>query len=108
MIALVPPPLTCAPWCEGQNHHLPMDRACWGPATYIDPLSLSQDPEPERVGVYSYRRDDTAAASVKLHIELEGVDADPCLTAREARALAEALTAAADAIEGDGEAVSLR
>lgn len=93
------PPIVCTPWCDGRNHHLPIDRACWGPARHIQ--ITSADYEQDHFCAMAYRCDEDSAAGVKIHLELTrwGVDVDPVLTAGEARELAAALLAAADQIE---------
>jgi hypothetical protein len=99
-------PVVCAPWCEDKSHHrLAIDRACWSPGTNVK-LSLSDSSEVDLLGVYAYRQDETAPPAVKLHVYLDerDVDSDPLLTAGEARTLSEALTAAADLIEGNPNA----
>jgi hypothetical protein len=94
------PPVVCAPWCEGRNHHLSIDRACWGPARRI-PIA-SADYEQDRFCAMAYRPDEHSAAGVKIHLELIrwDVDVDPVLTTSEARDLIQALQAAVDQLEG--------
>jgi len=96
------PPVVCTPWCEGRNHHLPIDRACWGPARHI-PIA-SADDEQGHFCAMAYRPDEDSPEDVKIHLELTrwDVDVDPVLTTGEARELIEALQAAVDQVEGAG------
>jgi hypothetical protein len=121
-------PIICAPWCEYGDGHpnepFPQDQTCWGGATYVplslEPADVDQDGEPcpARVGAMAHRPHNEPPV-VYLHTELHGwkqIDIGAHLTAVEARALAEALTAAADQVdgielvttEGDGRADQLR
>jgi hypothetical protein len=105
-------PIVCAPWCQDgdghPNEHALEDQTCWGDAGYV-PLSLEPadvdqagDPYPARVGAMAHRLHPRAAAEVYLHADLPewNMDVAVHLTAEEARALAEALTAAADQVDG--------
>jgi hypothetical protein len=95
------PPIVCAPWCEGRNHHLPIDRACWGPAKRIPIASADYE---DHFCAMAYRYDEDAPAGVKIHLELTrwDVDVDPVLTTGEAWELIQALQAAVDQVEGTG------
>ena len=50
------PPVVCAPWCDGLNHHLTIDRACWGPARHI-PIT-SAEYEQDHFCAMAYRPDE--------------------------------------------------
>jgi hypothetical protein len=105
-------PIVCTPWCQDgdghPNEHNFEDQTCWGDAAYV-PLSLEPadvdqagDPYPARVGAMAHRLHPRVAAEVYLHADLPewNLDVAAHLTAVEARALAEALTAAADQVDG--------
>jgi hypothetical protein len=116
----VPPPIPpsrfspwyAQPWREHGDGHpnewLPEDQTCWGGAVPV-PLSretadVDQDDntDPARVGAMAHRPHNEAPV-VYLHTELCGLEANRHVRApdsQEARALAEALTAAADEVDG--------
>jgi hypothetical protein len=93
------PPVVCAPWSEGLNHHLSIDRACWGPVRHV-PIT-SAGGEPDHFCAMAYREDEHSPAGVKIHLEMTrwDVDVDPVLTTAEARELIQALQAAVDHVD---------
>jgi hypothetical protein len=101
------PPIVCAPWCDKRDGHTnercPEDQTCWGATTYL-PLELEPAVSgiPARLGAMAHRLHEDAAPEVYLHADLPewNIDVGVHLTAREARAMAEALTSAADEIDG--------
>jgi uncharacterized protein DUF6907 len=108
-------PIVCTPWCtDGEGHpneHFAGDQTCWGSsATYValsrETADVDQDgnPYPARVGAMAHRPFNEAPV-VYLHTELCGwkqIDTAAHLTAEEARALAAALTTAADQVDPEG------
>src|ERR1700730_3471315 len=105
-------PIVCAPWCtDGDGHaneHFSEDQTCWGAATYVAlsredaDVDLGGRPYPARVGAMAHRESGSEPV-VYLHTELHGfknIDTAAHLTAQEARALADALTTAADEVDG--------
>jgi hypothetical protein len=112
-------PIKCAPWCTDGDGHLRAtsheDQSCWGVSPYVE-LSLEEvtaeigkEPGeymiwPSIIGPCAYRGFNQLPA-VYLHFNLQGhsdglLDDSCKLTADEARALAVALNAVADEIDG--------
>jgi hypothetical protein len=113
------PAVVCTSWCaDGDGHTTAVfrgDQTCWGPASYVD-LSLEEVTRDDygvyvpRIGVMAYRRRETQAPSVYVHLDgiethLGGrqntLDESVHLTAGEAMRLIAALQEAVEEIGGN-------
>ncbi|MGV0719008.1 hypothetical protein ABQE93_26770 [Mycolicibacterium sp. XJ662] len=104
-LRLVPPPITCAPWCRAGDGHpdalFAEDQFCMG-EWHVTPVS--HDDDGGKVSVLAYQKPGKLP-DVDIEVEVDRPDSLH-LTPTEARSLAAALIAVADVVDSEDEAVT--